>query len=905
MTEVHQPFPYTQRAFDYVAGVLDGSTMACRWIRLACERHANDLRRSMEGDPTFPYRFDPVLAERVCKFVSKFPHVKGKWAAKRELFDPQPWQCFWYASLFGWVHIETGKRRFRKARCYVPRKNGKAVHIDTPVATTSGWKAHGELAPGDYVFAPDGRPVMVEAVGPRHQGPCRRMTFSDGEQIIAHDAHEWVTERTWFTGRRHVGYRWGQKQGPLPPVESRRIAETLRGGARGDLVHRIPVAAPLVLPAAEVPLPPYVLGAWLGDGTSNVAQITSADPGIVERIRREGVACVKLKATYLYRLGDGDGQVVRTLRKLGVLGSKHIPAAYLRASVAQRLALLQGLVDTDGTVSKAGQTTFFSTSVRLAEDVAELVRSLGMKAQWTEKRAKLNGRDIGPRYDVQFWANEGFPVASLQRKVERLRYSTGRARTRMVTGADPAGEHEVNCIQVEGGLYLVGRAMVTTHNSLMVAPLGLYMLTADGEPGAEVYSGATTEKQAWEVFGPAKQMASLKPAFLEKFGVQVNAKSLTMPGSLAKFELIIGKPGDGSSPHCSITDEYHEHADDSQLATMETGMGAREQPLSLVVSTAGDNLAGPCRDDWLECQRMLQGTITDDTLFALVYTVDVDDEWASEASLRKANPNFGVSVSAEFLLTQLREAVNNARKQGHFKIKHLNVWVQARDAYINVESWRKRADPTLRWGDYAGRDCFMGMDLASKTDLVALEFLFPEPDGSFVRFGRYYLPRATVDAPENDVYRSWEIEGLLQVTEGNLTDYFHILEDIKQIAGEVCVKEIAFDPHNATMLVTALEAEGLPTVEFGPTVLNFSEPMKQVEALVRDGKLKHNGDKVMEFAMSNVVAKADRKDNVFPNKERPENKIDPFVALCMAMGRYMAQEGEDDFSGFLNNPVRA
>jgi phage terminase large subunit-like protein len=442
--------------------------------------------------------------------------------------------------------------------------------------------------------------------------------------------------------------------------------------------------------------------------------------------------------------------------------------------------------------------------------------------------------------------------------------------------------------------------------SLMVAPLGLYMLTADGEPGAEVYSGATNEKQAWEVFGPAKQMAASRPDFCEKYGLQINAKGLVIAGTMAKFEPVIGKPGDGASPHCSITDEYHEHDTDDQLATMETGMGAREQPLSIVVSTAGDNLAGPCRDDWLECQRMLEGTIEDDRLFALIFTIDADDDWTSEVALRKANPNYGVSIQADWLEAQQRDAINNPRKQGHFKTKHLNLWVQARDAYINLERWRNTADPSLVIEQFQGRRCFMGLDLASKVDLCAIEFLFPEPDGTFVRFGRYYLPRETVDAPENEHYRGWEKEGLLTVTEGNLTDYFQIFDDLKEAARVYEVGEIAYDPHNATMLVTACMDEGLPMVEFGPTVLNFSEPMKQIEALVKDRKIRHSGDKVMEWAMSNVVAKPDRKDNVFPNKERAENKIDPFVALCMAMGRYMAGgEGNDDFSGFIASAVVA
>jgi len=440
--------------------------------------------------------------------------------------------------------------------------------------------------------------------------------------------------------------------------------------------------------------------------------------------------------------------------------------------------------------------------------------------------------------------------------------------------------------------------------SLMVAPIGLYMLTADGEPGAEVFSGATNEKQAWEVFGPAKQMATLTPAFTEHYGVQINAKSLVRTGTMAKFEPIIGKPGDGSSPHCSITDEYHEHETDEQLATMETGMGARDQPLSIVVSTAGDNIAGPCRADWLECLKILQGVTTDEQVFALIFAPDKDDDWTSDTALRKANPNYGVSVSAEFLQAQQREAINNTRKQGHFKIKHLNIWVQARDAFMNLQKWRAAANPLLRFEQFHGSRAFIGLDLASKIDLAAVEILLPRDAGKYVRFGRYYLPRFTVDAPENQHYREYEALGRLRVTEGNQTDYFQIRDDVIELCKVLDVEAIAFDPHNATMLTTALQDEGLPVVEYGPTVLNFSEPMKQIEALTLNGQILHDGDPVMEWAVSNVTAKVDRKDNVFPTKERPENKIDPFVALCMAMGVCMNTETlKGDLDGFCASPI--
>jgi phage terminase large subunit-like protein len=426
--------------------------------------------------------------------------------------------------------------------------------------------------------------------------------------------------------------------------------------------------------------------------------------------------------------------------------------------------------------------------------------------------------------------------------------------------------------------------------STMAAGMGWWMFGKDNEPGAEVYSGATTEKQAWEVFGPARQIGLKQPALAEGLGVTVNASNMIRLGDASKFEPIIGKPGDGASPHCAIVDEYHEHPTADLYDTMLTGMGAREQPLLLVISTAGDNLAGPCYDDWLTVQKVLERTVEDDSHFGIIFAADPEDDWTSELALRKANPNAGVSVSIEFLQSQLQDAINNPRKQGIYKTKHLNLWVNARDAYINMQRWADCRQAGLSLDDMAGRVCYVGMDLASKVDIAALELLFPLDDGAYARFGRYYLPDETVQAPENDHYRGWAKSGLLTVTDGNIIDFGRILEDVEALAMRFQVEALAYDPFQATMLVTELTNAGLPCVEVKPTVLSLSEPMKQVEALIRDRKLHHDGDPVMTWMMSNVVAKEDAKDNVYPRKDRPEKKIDGFVALCMAMNRAMAAD---------------
>lgn len=419
------------------------------------------------------------------------------------------------------------------------------------------------------------------------------------------------------------------------------------------------------------------------------------------------------------------------------------------------------------------------------------------------------------------------------------------------------------------------------------AGVGWWMFVKDDEIGAEIYSGATTEKQAWEVFGPARLMGRHEPELTEGLGVTIGALSMFRESDGSKFEPLIGKPGDGSSPHCAIVDEYHEHPTAVLYDTMLTGMGAREQPLLWVISTAGDNLAGPCYDDWLTVQKILDGVIEDDAHFGIIFTMDQDDDWTSEVALRKANPNLGVSVSAEFLQSELRAAINSARKQGTFKTKHLNVWVNARDAFYNMERWHQSADPALKLEQFHGKRCFAGLDLASKVDIAALELVFPVDD-QYVRFGRYYLPEETVHAPGNEHYRGWAADGWITVTEGNIIDFGRILEDIVELGKLVTFDSLGFDPFQATMLITELMNEGLPCVEVRAIVNNFSESMKQIDGLVRERKLKHNGDPVMAWMMSNVVARTDAKDNVYPRKDRPEMKIDGPVAQIIAFNRLLA-----------------
>lgn len=426
--------------------------------------------------------------------------------------------------------------------------------------------------------------------------------------------------------------------------------------------------------------------------------------------------------------------------------------------------------------------------------------------------------------------------------------------------------------------------------------IGHWMLSKDDEPGAEIYSGATSEKQAWETFGPGRRMCVAEPRMAEGLGISVSAAILVREADASKWEPVIGKPGDGASPHLAIIDEYHEHDTSDLRDTMETGMGAREQPLSLIISTAGSNLAGPCREDWKTCEKILSRVpgFDDETHFCLIFTIDDGDDWTSEAALRKANPNFDVSVSRDFLLAQLATAKRDPRAQSTFKTKHLNVWTAAKSAYYNLQEWQACYRPGLKLADFAGKPCYLAGDFASKHDLVALMLLFPLVDLRYAVFGKYYLPRATVDLPENQHYRAWEAAGLLTVTDGNITDLDVLIADAVDFNSRFQVLEMPFDPNRAWGVSTRLQQKGLNMVEYRNTILTMSEPMKELAALAKAGRLDHDGDPILAWAISNVTGEEDKKQNVYPNRESPAQKIDPVVSLLFALGRAKSAPANTD-----------
>lgn len=431
----------------------------------------------------------------------------------------------------------------------------------------------------------------------------------------------------------------------------------------------------------------------------------------------------------------------------------------------------------------------------------------------------------------------------------------------------------------------------------LAAGIGLYLELLDDEAGAEVISAATSADQASISWNIAKRMVEKSPGMQRRFGVKAYAHSIVAEHSGSSFKYLSSdhKTLDGLNVSGAIMDEVHAMRTREVWDVVETATGSREQPMIVAITTAGSNRAGICFEQREYTIKLLLKTAVDETYFGIIYTIDDDDDWTTPAAWEKANPNLGVSVYLDDLQRKCDKAVTMAGAQNNFKTKHLDVWVSADVAWMNMQAWDAMKDETLDENEFIGQECFNALDLASKKDIAANIKLFKkqiEGVTHYYVFGKYYLPEETIYTSPNDQYTGWMNEGLLTGTPGNVIDYEFIEADLLQAASDYQVVEYPYDPFQATQLSTRMLAEGLPMVEMRPTVLNFSEPMKELEALVLQKRIHHNGDPILTWMISNTVCHTDVKSNIYPRKanDREENKIDGVVALIMALGRAITVE---------------
>jgi phage terminase large subunit-like protein len=444
--------------------------------------------------------------------------------------------------------------------------------------------------------------------------------------------------------------------------------------------------------------------------------------------------------------------------------------------------------------------------------------------------------------------------------------------------------------------------------STLSSGIGLYMTGADGEGGAEVYSAATTRDQARIVFDDAKNMIKKAPQTLGRlFGhVKLN---IHQERTASKFEPLSSDANnlDGLNIHCGIVDELHAHRTRDVWDVLETATGARLQSLLFAITTAGSNKEGICFEQRDYAIKVLRGVVDDDTYFAVIYTLDEDDDPFDENNWPKANPGLGICKRWDDMRRLAKKAKEQIAARPNFFTKHLNIWVTAESAWMDMDRWDKCGDiasdeELVNW------PLWVGIDLANKIDICAAVKTWLAPNGHTHTKSKFWIPEGRLEtAPKHisELYRKWADAGYLDLTDGDVIDHGYIKAEVEAWVKGESLKEIAYDPWSATQFSLALAEEGLPLVEVAQTVKNLSESMKSVQADVYGSKIHHDGNPVMTWMMSNVTVKPDKNDNVFPNKSTPENKIDGPVALFTAKSRLLVNGGDDkqDLTDFFEDPI--
>jgi len=521
--------------------------------------------------------------------------------------------------------------------------------------------------------------------------------------------------------------------------------------------------------------------------------------------------------------------------------------------------------------------------------------------------------------DVERAGTEDFPYVFDEEKALRfLKWMAYFKHTKGVLAGKYINPHEIQ-IFIFGNIYgwvhkdtgyrrfkkaywQVGRKNAKSQSLALV---GLYETIANGESSAEVYCTATKREQAKIVWREAEMMVK-KCEYLEgkveiKYGEIRHIKSNSFMKTLSKED---GQKGDGLNPQAAIIDEYHAHETTEFYDITTSGMAARKQPLLMIITTAGFDLNKPCyRVEYNYVSQILDpnNPIENDEYFVMINELDKDhegnliDDIRDEKAWVKANPILcSYEEGVSYLRGELKAALDVPEKMRNFLTKNMNVWINAREhGYMDLAKWK--ACGTDKLPDLKGRECFVGVDLSSKIDLTSVAFEFPLDDGSFAVLSHSFMPEDRLfekSKTDNIDYALWVKQGWISLTDGSVVDYRYVQEYIKTQAEKNgwVIREIDYDPFNATQFANEMEDEGFEIVEIRQGPKTLSEPTKHFRELVLQKKIIHNNNPVLTWAIGNAVIKQDSNENIKLDKEKSRQRIDPIVAVINAHVRASVAE---------------
>ena len=561
-----------------------------------------------------------------------------------------------------------------------------------------------------------------------------------------------------------------------------------------------------------------------------------------------------------------------------------------------------------------------------AQYQADVISGAISACQWVRLACERNRRDLD-RQNVDTFPYRFDPdqARRICRMAEMLPHIKGEKAK--IIGRDEEGRPIWNPIQLEPwqcwylttmfgwvhrdtGLrrFRVSMLLVPRKNakSTIAAVVVLYMLTSDGESGAECYSAATTRDQAKVVAEIAWEMAKRSPSFCEYFGVRVGAKTtrtLTVPATASKFAPLSADAHtlDALNVSLAIVDELHAHKTRAVWDVIDTATGARAQPLLLITTTAGVEIGGICHEKMTYLHKVLDGSLQDEAFFGVNYTLDEKDDYRTPEAHRKANPNYGVSVSPTDLERKVTEAQHSQAAINNFLTKHATIWIRTESAWMSASLWQT-CTSTLDLEHLKSCPCWIGVDLSEVRDIAALVAIFKTGPETMAILGRFYLPAAAVDKSPIAQLSGWVRQGSVIETDGDQADFARIQTDIVAWCDQFQVKEIDFDRALAAHMQQDLKRFFQPrmgqdavekfVVTVPQDVQTMDPAMKMTERLVLGKNLQHDGNPAMAWMISNVVVERNYKDEIYPRKaggKDSPHKIDGPVAFWTALSRVMQE----------------
>lgn len=438
--------------------------------------------------------------------------------------------------------------------------------------------------------------------------------------------------------------------------------------------------------------------------------------------------------------------------------------------------------------------------------------------------------------------------------------------------------------------------------STLSSGLGLFLLFADGEKGAEVVSAAGDRDQASIVFDVAAGMVRSDP-LLSKSSV-VLRKEIKQKNGTGSFRVISSDAGTKHGMNLSglIFDEVHTQKNRDLWDTLHTSTGSRQQALSVAITTAGHDRNSIAFEQHDYAEKVRDGVINDARFLPVIYAAKSGQDWADPATWAVANPSIGVSISEEYLAQECERAKAVPAFANTFMRLHLNIWTESETRWLPIETWDEQQEQVDE-SELEGQPCWVGIDLGSTQDLSAMVAVFAGDDGKIITMPKFYMPTEGLIEKERryrQPFGEWAKAGFLTLTPGTVTDYGFIERDIISLRERFRINEVALDRWNATDFAIRLDQEQIPVVFFGQGFASMAAPSKKLEALVLSKKIIHGNHPILRQHASAVHCEIDPAGNIKPSKKGSRSRrehIDGIVALCMGLGRYLHANGNEEQAG--------